>query len=130
VYTISRKRCWRGNGKLREELVNGELFDTLLEAQVLVERWRQHYNACPAAQCAGVPATTGAGGSAAMGREHGSLTPDGTCTSNIEGGPVFGGRPTITQQLEDEGVEKLNKPFDKLMETLAQRSPRHLTRES
>jgi transaldolase len=35
----------------------------------------------------------------------------------------------VTQQLEDEGVEKFNKPFDKLMETLAQGSP-HLTRES
>ena len=28
----------------------------------------------------------------------------------------------VTQQLEDEGVEKFNKPFDKLMESLAQRS--------
>ena len=28
----------------------------------------------------------------------------------------------VTQQLEDEGVEKFNKPFDKLIETLAQRS--------
>ncbi len=36
----------------------------------------------------------------------------------------------VTRQPEDEGVEKFNKPFDKLMETLAQRSPRHLTRES
>jgi transposase InsO family protein len=32
------------NGKLRDELLNGELFDTLYEAQVLVERWRKHYN--------------------------------------------------------------------------------------
>jgi putative transposase len=32
------------NGKLRDELLNGELFDTLHEAQVLVERWRRHYN--------------------------------------------------------------------------------------
>ncbi len=32
------------NGKLRDELLNGEIFDTLLEAQVLVERWRRHYN--------------------------------------------------------------------------------------
>jgi len=31
----------------------------------------------------------------------------------------------VTRQLEDEGVEKFNKPFDKLMETLAQRSPRN-----
>jgi len=37
---------------------------------------------------------------------------------------------SVTQQLEDEGVEKFNKPFDKLMETLAQRSPQHLTRAS
>jgi transaldolase len=28
----------------------------------------------------------------------------------------------VTQQLEDEGVKKFNEPFDKLMETLAQRS--------
>jgi transposase InsO family protein len=32
------------NGKLRDELLNGEIFYTLLEAKVLVERWRQHYN--------------------------------------------------------------------------------------
>jgi len=30
----------------------------------------------------------------------------------------------ITQRLEDEGVEKFNKPFDKLMKTLEQKSPR------
>jgi transaldolase len=35
----------------------------------------------------------------------------------------------LTRQLEDEGVEKFNKPFDKLMETLVQRSARHYTRE-
>ncbi len=34
------------------------------------------------------------------------------------------GLPAI-RQLINEGVEKFNKPFDKLMETLAQRSPRH-----
>ena len=33
----------------------------------------------------------------------------------------------VTRQLEDEGVEKFIKPFDKLMETVAQRSARHLT---
>lgn len=32
------------NGKLRDELLNGEIFYTLWEAKVLVERWRQHYN--------------------------------------------------------------------------------------
>jgi putative transposase len=32
------------NGKLRNELLNGEIFTTLLEAQVLIEQWRQMYN--------------------------------------------------------------------------------------
>ena len=32
------------NGKLRDELLNREIFDTLWEAQVLIERWRKEYN--------------------------------------------------------------------------------------
>jgi putative transposase len=32
------------NGKLRDECLNLERFDTLLEAQVLIERWRLEYN--------------------------------------------------------------------------------------
>lgn len=32
------------NGKLRDELLNREVFDTLLEARVLIARWRQDYN--------------------------------------------------------------------------------------
>lgn len=32
------------NGKLRDELLDGEVFNTLREAQVLIEAWRQHYN--------------------------------------------------------------------------------------
>jgi putative transposase len=32
------------NGKLRDELLNGEIFDTILEAKVIKENWRRHYN--------------------------------------------------------------------------------------
>lgn len=32
------------NGKLRDELLNAEIFYTLKEAGVLIERWRRHYN--------------------------------------------------------------------------------------
>jgi len=32
------------NGKLRDELLNGEIFYSLKEAQVMIERWRRHYN--------------------------------------------------------------------------------------
>jgi transposase InsO family protein len=31
------------NGKLRDELLNGETFTTLFEAQVLIENWRRDY---------------------------------------------------------------------------------------
>ena len=30
--------------RLRDEFLNGEIFYTLTEAQVLIERWRRHYN--------------------------------------------------------------------------------------
>jgi transposase InsO family protein len=32
------------NGKLRDELLNGEIFYSLKEAQIVVEQWREHYN--------------------------------------------------------------------------------------
>ena len=36
----------------------------------------------------------------------------------------------VTRQLEDEGVEKFNKPFDKLMEALTQKSSQPLMRQA
>jgi putative transposase len=32
------------NGKFRDELLNGEIFDTITEAKVVTERWRNYYN--------------------------------------------------------------------------------------
>jgi len=32
------------NGKLRDELLNGEIFYTLAEAKIVIEQWRRHYN--------------------------------------------------------------------------------------
>lgn len=31
------------NGKLRDELLNAEVFHTWAEARVLIEQWRRHY---------------------------------------------------------------------------------------
>lgn len=36
--------CENFDGKLRNELLNGEIHYALREAQVLIEQWRQHYN--------------------------------------------------------------------------------------
>jgi Integrase core domain/Reverse transcriptase (RNA-dependent DNA polymerase) len=36
--------CESFKGKLRDELLNGEIFYTLKEAQIMIEIWRQHYN--------------------------------------------------------------------------------------
>jgi transposase InsO family protein len=75
------------NGKLTDELLACEVFDTLLEAQVLIERWRVRYNTVrphsslkyrPPAPEAIVPWTPALGatllGPAPMGRAVGALT--------------------------------------------------------
>ena len=36
--------CESFNGKMRYELLDGEIFFSLKEAQVVIENWRQHYN--------------------------------------------------------------------------------------
>lgn len=36
--------CESFNGKMRFELLNGEMFYSLLEAKIVIERWRRHYN--------------------------------------------------------------------------------------
>lgn len=39
--------CESVNCKLRDELLNGELFYNLKEAQVVIEQWRRHDNRAP-----------------------------------------------------------------------------------
>lgn len=36
--------CESFNGRLRDELLNGEIFESLYEAKVLIEEWRVEYN--------------------------------------------------------------------------------------
>jgi putative transposase len=36
--------CESFNSKVRDELLNGEIFYSLAEARVVIEGWRQHYN--------------------------------------------------------------------------------------
>jgi hypothetical protein len=36
--------CESFNSKLRDELLNGEIFYTLQEARIVIESWRRHYN--------------------------------------------------------------------------------------
>ncbi|WP_282022577.1 integrase core domain-containing protein, partial [Ruegeria faecimaris] len=36
--------CESFNGRFRDELLNGEIFYSLREAQILIEQWRKHYN--------------------------------------------------------------------------------------
>ena len=36
--------CESFNSKLRDELLNGEIFYTLKEAKIVIESWRRHYN--------------------------------------------------------------------------------------
>jgi len=36
--------CESFNGRFRDELLNGEIFYSLKEAQIIIEQWRRHYN--------------------------------------------------------------------------------------
>lgn len=36
--------CESFNGKMRFELLDGEIFYSLIEAKIIIERWRVHYN--------------------------------------------------------------------------------------
>jgi transposase InsO family protein len=36
--------CESFNGKLRDKLLNGEIFYTLKEAKAVIGQWRSHYN--------------------------------------------------------------------------------------
>ena len=36
--------CESFNGKLRDELLNGEIFYSIKEAKIVIEQWRKHYN--------------------------------------------------------------------------------------
>jgi len=49
--------CESFNGKLRDELLNGEIFYTLKEAQVFIESWRRYYKHGTTAQCTRIPAS-------------------------------------------------------------------------
>jgi putative transposase len=39
-----RSYCESFNGKLRDECLNGEIFYSLREAQIVIEQWRVEYN--------------------------------------------------------------------------------------
>jgi len=88
------------NGKLRDEMLNGEIFYTLREAKVLIERWRQHYNRIrphsslgyrpPAPEAIAVPAMTL------------SLNPRGSAPAPPASFPSRGGGETLLNR--DDGL--------------------------
>ena len=41
---MGERYCESFNGKLRDEFLNGEIFYSLKEAQILTEKWRVEYN--------------------------------------------------------------------------------------
>ncbi len=90
------------NGKLRDELLKRKSFDTVLEAKVLVERWRQDYNTIRPHSALGV-STPGSGGEAALcGRlGHASATAQGWSVQrrkpNLKSGVVRAGRSNLRQ---------------------------------
>ena len=42
---VGERLAESSNARLRDELLNGEIFYRLKEAQIVIESWRRHYNA-------------------------------------------------------------------------------------
>lgn len=63
------------NARLRDELLNGEIFYTLAEARIVIESWRRFYST-PATRVAGLPAPSPGGLHSAV-RAGGCATPTG-----------------------------------------------------
>lgn len=74
------------NGKLRDEVLRGEIFYTLQEAKILVERWRRHYNTVRPHSALGYRPPAPEGVLAASAAEPGSA-PLRRALPRLEGGP-------------------------------------------
>ena len=92
------------NGKLRDELLNVEVFDTLWEAKVLAERWRREYNQRrPHSALAYRPPAPGGQITQVPGPEFYTMewTSNGP-RSNLESGLVPGGRSVLFESWQQQ----------------------------
>lgn len=69
------------NGKPRDELLNREVFTTLIEAQVLIDNWRQEYNTVRCHSVLRYRPTAPEAVLAALNLESGALTGVNLCTT-------------------------------------------------
>ena len=65
------------NARLRDELLDGEIFYTLREAQIVIESWRRHYNAIRPHESARLQTTSTGGVRASLRRVAGCATSTG-----------------------------------------------------
>jgi putative transposase len=88
------------NARLRDELLDGEIFYSLAEAKIVIESWRRHYNAVrphgslgykPPAPEVFVPPLAARAASQSW-PVHRPRWPRGRQCTNIRSGPVSGGR--------------------------------------
>jgi hypothetical protein len=66
------------HARLRDELLDGEIFYTLREAQIVIESWRRHYNTIRPARMAWIQAASTGGICPCLRRVAGFATPIGS----------------------------------------------------
>ena len=77
------------NGKLRDELLDREIFYTLMEAKVLIERWRREYNTVRPHSALGYRPPAPRGGQTGLNRRIQRVQYE--CSSLIRTGTTMGG---------------------------------------
>jgi putative transposase len=83
------------NARVQDELLNGEVFTTLREAQIMIERWRPHYNTVRPHSALGCRPPT-----------LKSIVPKGRPCINVQTGSSDGGTPTAQSRLTKVLVRK------------------------
>ena len=93
------------NGKLRDECLNREIFTTLVEAQVLIERWRQEYRQRRPHSALGYRSPAPPRGAAARSLPAAASRP----STNLKRGTKLGDRSQARPPTTVHAVEPLRK---------------------
>ena len=108
------------NGKLRDELLNGEIFCSLAEAAVLVEQWRREYNTVrPHSACGGFPPAP---------EDARPSRPSTAAGTNIGCAAALGGRSSSSASLPPVSRAARASPFALAMAATSPRPAFHPTR--
>ena len=113
------------NARLRDELLDGEIFYTLKEAQIIVESWRRHYNTVRPHAWLRIPTACARGVRASLRRVAGCATPTQLATGHAPASATANAKLTfhLDHSLGADRSLLILSPRSSLWPRLCRRSP-------